>query len=113
MRQTSLELGAILKPSALGVLNTFIHFQIIIFLATLYISNLFWVFVFRPGQPAVKTTPYSNPLKWWYCTVLGVNCLKNISQFHSIKVLLSEQAELLIKKKAVFTRLMLLVETAF
>lgn len=41
MRQKSLELGAILKLSALGVLNTFIHFQIIFFLATLYISNHF------------------------------------------------------------------------
>lgn len=41
MRQKSLELGAILKLSALGVLNTFIHFQIFFFLATLYISNHF------------------------------------------------------------------------
>lgn len=31
MRQKSLELGAILKLSALGVLNTFIYFQIIFF----------------------------------------------------------------------------------
>lgn len=31
MRQKSLELGAILKLSALGVLNTFIHFQIFFF----------------------------------------------------------------------------------
>lgn len=37
MRQKSLELGAILKLSALGVLNTFIHFQIIFFGYSVYL----------------------------------------------------------------------------
>lgn len=39
MRQKSLELGAILKLSALGVLNTFIYFQIIFFGYSVYLES--------------------------------------------------------------------------